>query len=352
MQLKNGCMAVKLLDFIGLCGEVPVSLVRKLHGYYDYNRRVVTGLVREGYLKERRMTGYRRRVVHSLSLTEAGLRQLQRVSPGQAQRVRAHVLAPESGHGNWKKTLRLHRGAACLLAAMRLGAFWQPGQKKDAVLGKWLTYYSAYELTTRYGWDNKGARLSGILADKYCYYPLYYLGESNLLWSEEAERMFLGHIASSPIGYGRICGSTILLGDRWDLVKNLMAHGINPRSRLIHFTRNSSTHYFTLDDMGLRLLSLMIDDGARYRFQQYLQQSGICRASMMPPYLFNLEILSTSYRVKKREDTKDRIDDGALFACQKAAVENICKIGPNLITLPDKWLLDFDMEKGGEPDGG
>ena len=24
MQLKNGCMAVKLLDFIGLCGEVPV----------------------------------------------------------------------------------------------------------------------------------------------------------------------------------------------------------------------------------------------------------------------------------------------------------------------------------------
>ena len=52
MQLKNGCMAVKLLDFIGLCGEVPVSLVRMLPGYYDYNRRVVTALIREGYLKE------------------------------------------------------------------------------------------------------------------------------------------------------------------------------------------------------------------------------------------------------------------------------------------------------------
>ena len=34
MQLKNGCMAVKLLDFIGLCGEVPVSLVKTLPGYY------------------------------------------------------------------------------------------------------------------------------------------------------------------------------------------------------------------------------------------------------------------------------------------------------------------------------
>ena len=48
MQLKNGCMAVKLMEFVGLCGEVPVPLVRKLPGYYDHNRRVVTRLVQEG----------------------------------------------------------------------------------------------------------------------------------------------------------------------------------------------------------------------------------------------------------------------------------------------------------------
>ena len=48
MQLKNGCMAVKLMEFVGLCGEVPVSLVRKLPGYYDYNRRLVTKLVQIG----------------------------------------------------------------------------------------------------------------------------------------------------------------------------------------------------------------------------------------------------------------------------------------------------------------
>ena len=45
MQLKNGCVAVKLMEFVGLCGEVPMSLVRKLPGYYDYNRRLVTRLV-------------------------------------------------------------------------------------------------------------------------------------------------------------------------------------------------------------------------------------------------------------------------------------------------------------------
>ena len=120
MQLKNGCMAVKLLDFIGLCGEVPVSLVRMLPGYYDYNRHVVTALIREGYLKERRITGHRRRIVRSLSLTAPGSKHLQRVRPGRAHRVHSHALAPEKGHGSRKKTLRIHRGDACMLAAMRI----------------------------------------------------------------------------------------------------------------------------------------------------------------------------------------------------------------------------------------
>ena len=48
MQLKNECITVKLMEFVGLCGEVPVSLVRKLPGYYDYNRRLVTKLVGRG----------------------------------------------------------------------------------------------------------------------------------------------------------------------------------------------------------------------------------------------------------------------------------------------------------------
>lgn len=163
MQLKNGCMAVKLLDFIGLCGEVPVSLVRMLPGYYDYNRHVVTALIREGYLKERRIKGYRRRIVRSLSLTELGSKQLQRVSPGRAQRVHSHALAPENGHGSWKKTLRLHRGAACLLAAMRLCVIRQSGSQKESAMGQQLVYFSAYELTQKYGWDNKRARLSAFL---------------------------------------------------------------------------------------------------------------------------------------------------------------------------------------------
>ena len=343
MQLKNGCMAVKLMEFVGLCGEVPVSLVRKLPGYYDYNRRLVTRLVQEGYLKERRMKGYRRRIVRSLSLTEAGLGQLQRVSPGWAQRIRAHLLAPENGHGNWKKTLRLHRGAPCLLAAIKLEAVWQPGRQKDAALGNQLTYYSTYELARKYGWDNKGARLSGVLVDKYYYYPLYYLGDNNLRWSEEAERMFLDHVAASPLGRSRIPGSSLLLGESWELVESLITHVVNPRSRLIHFTKDSSFRYFTMDDMGLRLLKLYLDDTYLVAFQQYLLQNGVCEPSILPGYLSSLESLSEHYDSGKGKREARCLDRGTFFACQIDILKRFCKIGPGLLVIPDRWLLDFEM---------
>ena len=194
--------------------------------------------------------------------------------------------------------------------------------------------------------------MSGIFVYRYYYYPVYYLGDSNLLWSEEAERMFLDRVDSSPLGYGRTCGSSILLGDKWDLIENLMAHGVNSRSRLIHFSKNSSFHYFTVDEMSLRLMKLALDEVALYRFQWYLQQNGICKASMLPPYLFSLELLSEAYALKTGKQMMTELNSGALFACQADVVKRICNTGPDLITLPDKWLLDFDMEKGGEPDGG
>lgn len=48
------------------------------------------------------------------------------------------------------------------------------------------------------------------------------------------------------------------------------AHGVNPRSRLIRFSKNSSFHYFTVDEMGLRLMKLALDEMALYRFPAVL----------------------------------------------------------------------------------
>ena len=94
MKWNTEYFGFRLLVFVGFCGEVPVALLRKAGGCYDYRRRVVTELVRTGYLKERKFRGERRRVVRSLSLTSRGLNQIQHLSPGRAEQIRARLLAP------------------------------------------------------------------------------------------------------------------------------------------------------------------------------------------------------------------------------------------------------------------
>lgn len=126
--------------------------------------------------------------------------------------------------------------------------------------------------------------------------------------------------------------------------------GVNPRSRLIRFSKNSSFHYFTVDEMGLRLMKLALDEMALYRFQRYLQQNGICKASMLPLYLFSLELLSEAYALKKGKQMRAELDRGALFSCQADVVKRICNTGPNLITIPGKWLLDLDTERDDSSD--
>ena len=136
LRFKNGDKSLMVLELVGLCGEFPVALVRKLDGYYDYNRRLVTELVREGYLKERKFQGYQRRIIRSLSLTEKGLSKLRHLNPGSARQIGRHLLAPANGQGDWKKTLRLHRNAACLLAAEKLGGCMAARKAKRSFAGK------------------------------------------------------------------------------------------------------------------------------------------------------------------------------------------------------------------------
>ena len=46
MKWNTKYFGFRLLVFVGFCGEVPVALLRKTGGCYDYRRRVVTELVR------------------------------------------------------------------------------------------------------------------------------------------------------------------------------------------------------------------------------------------------------------------------------------------------------------------
>lgn len=338
MKFKVEQFGFWLLVFVGYCGEVPVSLVRKMDGYYDYNRRVVTKLVREGYLKERKFRAEQRHIVRSLSLTEVGLRQIQHLSPNHAAQVRQHYFAPKNGQGDWSKTLRLHRGAACLLVAMKIGAVWQPGKIHDAAHGKELVYYSTYQLNKSFGRDNKSARASGIFVSDHKYYPVYYLGNRSMRWNTETELLFRDQFEQSELGFRLTYGGNILLGENLELAGRIVRHAVNPRSRLIHFTAKDSFYYYTLDKHSIMLLRANIDGYYGYRLEQWLNQKCSCPLSNFPDYLFHLESIS---------ELAAHGGQHWFFDFQIPVVWDICKSSVPLVSMPGRLLDEFSSEGGG-----
>lgn len=332
MKLKVGQFGFWLLMFVGYCGEVPVSLVRRMDGYYDYNRRVVTRLVKEGYLKERKFRAEQRHIVRSLSLTESGLRQIQHISPNHAAQVRQHDFAPRNGQGDWNRTQRLHRGAACLLAAMKLGAIWKPGKARDAARGKQLVYYSTYQLNKRFGKDNKSARASGILVTNNRYYPVYYLGSRNMRWNRETELLFRDQFEESELGYGFSYGGNILLGENWELAERIARYAVNPRSRLIRFSAKDQFYYAALDDYGMVLLRAAMDTFYCCRLQQWLKEFCGCPVSIYPDYLFQLDSLTALNPYEEPH---------WFFDFQIPVVQSICKPNTQLVSMPGRLLDEF-----------
>ena len=337
----------RLLVFVGCCDEVSVWLARKMGGCYDHRRRVVTELVREGYLKERRVRDGDRRVVRSLSLTRRGLGQIQHLSPGRARQIRAHLLAPPDGQGDWKRTQRLHRNAACLLAAHRLGAKWLPGKAKAAALGREPVYYGAYELNKVCGKDNKSARVSGVLLmPRGCYYLFYHLGRRNMRWNPETERLFRDELEQSEIGNGFFYAGSILLGEDWELAASLVIHALNPRGRLIRFTQEDFFHYIAFDENGLRLLRAVVDEDCQGSLQQFLLREAGCPITHFPLYLFPLDLLAGFYQPERETHYHVRPDQGCFFDFQLPAMEALCNTGAELIPLPGSLPAAFDRKKG------
>lgn len=303
----------------------------------------MTELVREGYLKERKFQGYQRRIVRSLSLTEKGLSKLRHLNPGSVRQVERHLLAPANGQGDWKKTLRLHRNAACLIAAGKLGAAWRTGKQKEALLGETLVYYSAYELRKLFGKDDKGTRLSGVFFSSWGYYPVYYLGDHNMQFSEESELMFRRQLEGTPLGHRFCYDGSLLLGKSWNLIENLVQHALNPRSRLIHISKDHQFYYSTLDPYGLKIMWMVMDMMLRSRFMHYLYKNSAADFPY-PAFLFDLEYLSNFYIPKNRTAKCATLEKGYFFDFQMEAMKQLCNTGTELISIPSHWLDTFDWE--------
>ena len=91
MKIRKGSAAETIMLVIGYCGEMPVSMLKMVGGYYDYQRRIVTELIRAGYLQERRFQSEDRHIVHSLRLSGAGMEVLKENCPVNAEDIEQHL---------------------------------------------------------------------------------------------------------------------------------------------------------------------------------------------------------------------------------------------------------------------
>lgn len=347
LELKKGDRGVALLMLAGYCGEFPVALLRKFGGYYDYNRRLLTKLVEEGYLKDRRLKGYDRHIVRSVSLTEKGLAKLRQLQPWPARHISEHLLAPADGQGDWKKTLRLHRSVACLLAAISLGAAWKPYQSKLELLNRELVYYGAYEIRKQYGMDNKGSRASGVLFGKLNYYILYYLGEHNMQWSQASEDAFREALAYSPIGGSHIYGGNIFIGEDWALAENLVTNGTKPYGRMIP-AKEYGNYYVTLDEPGIELLRVIVTSDLRVRLQRVLTDLRATTINALSNPMFDLGAVSEFYRPPNEKKDRIRPTYGYFFDFQMEVMEHINNVQAQLVEIPSFKLYEITDTEAAE----
>ena len=339
LRINRVDTAARILVFIGTCGEVPVKLFRDWEGYYDYNRRLVTRLVREGFLLERKFTGCSREVVRSVHLSAAGLRKVEELSPAWGKRIREHRFAPEGGSSDWKKVLRQHRNAYALLTVRKLGARWVPRREKEAALGTQLVYFSTYELNRKYGWDNKGVRAAGILCDTWGrIFFVYYLGSHNMQWNDSVEEGFRSRVETAMDSEHYHPTANLFLGETWLLAENLARHGANPRTRLIRPVPDIHSYYSATDQHGLELLRLILNRDGVNEFFYFLRKQDLILDYMMTEFLFELGDLT---RFIKRPKQRFNPRTACIFDFQQEAMERINDVGAELISLPGDLLTQF-----------
>lgn len=349
MQLASDSRGAKLLMLVGYCGEFPVALLDRVDGYYDYNRRVITQLIREGYLKERRLKAEQRHIVRSVSLTQKGLSALRKVLPKHAQNIVAHKLAPANGQGVWPKTQRLHRGAACLLMAMGLGALWNPAADKEH--SKKLVYYSTYEFNGKYGGadeddgdngerfkkDSKGSRASGIFVTQHQYFLVYYLGKRNLRWHPASEEHLKKNVEFSPIGQGHYFGGHLFIGEDWSLVENLVINGQRKFSQTIRIL-DILSYFVTLDEPGLLLAKAILNSSLRARLQRAMYQAGYGMVHDNMNCLFPLDCIAQMHQPEQERRWHPGLWMGHFFTCQMDVIRKINNRNTNVIEVPDEFL--------------
>lgn len=331
IRMESGSAALYLLRMVGLLGEFPISFLDQLDGYYDYNRRRITELVREGYLRDWKFM-YSRRTIHSLSLTKKGVNAIKEYEPRRYALMKQHLYAPENAKSDRKKALRLHRNAACFLmgvsVADKLAADCTPPADPDEIF-----YYSTYMMNKLLDADSKGSRASGIVAGNGRFFVLYYLGRSNMRWNPEIESSFIRRI--TDIMPGHCCGGHIFIAEDWSLAENIISHANNRYTSLIRFDNRVPSYLVTTDDYGKAIFRTIVDS-ERFDLFSICKKHIASRAFNMYGPMFQLEFWERMHT----ENAPFSFDEAFCFDFQKAAVDRINLCDMPIRVLPGSLLTE------------
>ena len=342
MTAGNGSAEAYVLLLLGYCSAMPPKLMTMFADVYKFDRSAVGRLRRAGYLIDKAFCTEDRRTAHSLRLSQAGMRKLAEIDPVNAQLIEQHPLVPLQGRSVWLRTKRMHRGAACLYSAVRLGAMFRPVPEKDEAIGKRLVYYTPYEFTRRYEQDGKAARVNGIfISAQKQYFPVYYLGNRNMAWNPEVETGFRYRFEDSELGWGLTYGCDILIADDWMLAVNLVKQVMNSRSGLIRITDTTRFRMTTLDDCGLQMLRLTLDESRLWALGRFLESRTGCPFSTAPDFVFDLGQIERFRPAANASDRYFRPESGSFFSFQIPAMQAIAGEGIELRSVPAELLTEF-----------
>ena len=280
MRSDRDSRLFELLWWVGYCGDFPVSLVGRIGGHEDWNRHVMYGACRKGYLEIYRAEK-KGRVVKSLRITEAGLDFVGNCDSDKYNLILARQELDARGHGNLDKVLRSHALAHGLVMANAIGAVTLPAEKpslKINTVGNYAAhdpdatyYYTAWELREALrerspNTSPKTARILGVLIREGTLYFLYYTGLTRMYLRQNTEGSVKSSICTllTARGFHYDTTSMVVIGHGFEAAKKIARQGINSSSKYLCVTTSFNNFYYVTDNMeGERVLKSIVDPVTR-----------------------------------------------------------------------------------------
>lgn len=280
---KNYATMVRLLWFVGFCGEVPTGVAPRIGGSPEWNRHVLYRAVKLGYLTVFRKE-HNHRMVRTLRLTDEGL---DYIGAYDAKAL-SYILAKSHGgtvHTNQiDKTLRNSAVATAIVMAYSAGAEILPDRKpllgkrektNSAAIGK-PVFYSAQELRRGLALLDpktvpKTSRMLGVIVSGTSVYLLYYTGRSRMFWMRNQEENFLAMIKTllSTAGFHVKQASQVLIADDLRVAVRIAKYGRRNVGKYFSLSDEYDHCYFLTNNReGDQLLSLLVHRDRRIAYER------------------------------------------------------------------------------------